>query len=142
MNTREAAELFDISKDTIRYYERVGVIPPISRDHNGYRVFKTKDLNWIFLVKSLRGAGLSIESLIEFATLSQMKGSVRNAQKQILNDQLEELKAKQLEMTKVQELLTYKIETYDAHIAQFQLGLADDDVEKLWERAYSEKVTK
>ncbi|WP_314062225.1 MerR family transcriptional regulator [uncultured Vagococcus sp.] len=140
MNSKEVSELFGISKDTIRYYERVGVIPPISRDHNGYRVFKTKDLNWIFLVKSLRNAGLSIDSLIEFAALSQMEGDVRSHQKQILKNQLEEVEAKLAQMNKVRELLVYKIETYDEHIAQFQSGeLTDNKVEELWKKIFIEK---
>lgn len=140
MNSKEVSELFGISKDTIRYYERVGVIPPISRDHNGYRVFKTKDLNWIFLVKSLRNAGLSIDSLIEFAALSQMEGDVRSHQKQILKNQLEEVEAKLAQMKKVRELLVYKIETYDEHIAQFQSGeLTDNKVEELWKKIFIEK---
>lgn len=140
MNSKKVSELFDISKDTIRYYERVGVIPPISRDHNGYRVFKTKDLNWIFLVKSLRSAGLSIDSLIEFAALSQMEGDTRNPQKQILKNQLGEVEVKLAEIKKVRDLLTYKIETYDEHIAQFQSGeLTDDTVEELWKKRFADK---
>ncbi len=84
MNSKEVAQLFELPIDTIRYYERVGVIPPVQRDKNGYRNYTKKDLNWIFLAKSLRKAGLSIESLIEFATLAQSKDNVRGAQKQIL----------------------------------------------------------
>lgn len=134
MNSKEVSELLDISKDTIRYYERVGVIPPINRDKNGYRVFKTKDLNWVFLVKSLRSAGLSIESLIEFAALSRKEGETRQAQKQILTNQLEEVDRKIAEMTRVRELLSYKIETYDEHIAMFESGeLTDDTIEALWQ---------
>ncbi len=71
-------------------------------------------MNWIYLTKSLRGAGLSVEYLVEFATLSQLRGEqpVEEAQKQVLFDQLEELDKKLLEMQQVKELLTYKIDTY------------------------------
>ena len=137
MNIKKAAEMFDLSVDTLRYYERVGVIPPIHRNRSGYRDYTTNDLNWIYLAKSLRNAGLSVESLIEFAHLAQIRGTenVEDAQKQILVDQLEELDKKLAEMREVRDLLVYKIETYDDHIAKFKTGeLVPDKTEKLWER--------
>lgn len=67
MNIKKAAEMFDLTTDTLRYYERVGVIPPVHRNESGYREYSTNDLNWIYLAKNLRNAGLSVESLIEFA---------------------------------------------------------------------------
>lgn len=137
MNIKKAAEMFDLSVDTLRYYERVGVIPPIHRNKSGYRDYTTNDLNWIYLAKSLRNAGLSVESLIEFAHLAQLRETenVEEAQKQILIDQLEELDKKLSEMREVRDLLVYKIETYDYHIAKFKTGELDPDkTEKLWER--------
>ena len=132
MNSKEVAQLFDLPIDTIRYYERVGVIPPITRDKNGYRIYAKRDLNWIFLAKSLRKAGLSIESLIEFATLAQSKENVRAAQKQILQDQLTEINVKLEEMVRARYLLEYKIETFDDHVAKINAGeLSDDEVEEL-----------
>ncbi|EAF3074040.1 MerR family transcriptional regulator [Listeria monocytogenes] len=137
MNIKQAADLFGLTVDTLRYYERVGVIPPVHRNESGYRDYKTSDLNWVYLVKNLRNAGLSVESLIEFATLAQLRETqnVEAAQKQVLVDQLRELDEKLAEMKKVRELLVYKIDSYDSHIAQFKAGeLNADNVEKLWER--------
>lgn len=137
MNIKKAAEMFDLSVDTLRYYERVGVIPPVHRNKSGYREYSTNDLNWIYLAKNLRNAGLSVESLIDFANLAQLRGKqdVEESQKQILFDQLEELDQKITEMQEVRELLLYKIETYDEHIAKFKTGeLSTEKVEKLWER--------
>ncbi|WP_375178520.1 MerR family transcriptional regulator [Enterococcus rotai] len=137
MNSKEAAEMFGLTADTIRYYERVGVIPPIKRDKNGYRVYTTRDLNWVYLAKSLRHAGVSIESLIEFATLAQLEGNVEQAQKQILQDQLQEINEKLGEMTKTRDLLQYKIDTYDEHIAKFKSGeITTDNLEELWKVKY------
>lgn len=137
MNIKQAADMFGLTVDTLRYYERVGVIPPVHRNESGYRDYKTSDLNWVYLVKNLRNAGLSVESLIEFVTLAQLRETqnVEAAQKQVLVDQLKELDEKLAEMKKVRELLVYKIDSYDSHIAQFKAGeLNADNVEKLWER--------
>mgnify|MGYP000876535977 FL=1 len=141
MNSKEVSQLFDLPIDTIRYYERVGVIPPITRDKNGYRIYAKRDLNWIFLAKSLRKAGLSIESLIEFATLAQSReGNVRAAQKQILQDQLTEINVKLEEMVRARDLLEYKIETFDDHVAKINAGeLSDDEVEELWTMKHFKK---
>ncbi|EAG0858080.1 MerR family transcriptional regulator [Listeria monocytogenes] len=137
MNIKQAADMFGLTVDTLRYYERVGVIPPVHRNESGYRDYKTSDLNWVYLVKNLRNAGLSVESLIEFATLAQLRETqnVEAAQKQVLVDQLKELDEKLAEMKKVRDLLVYKIDSYDSHIVQFKAGeLNADNVEKLWER--------
>lgn len=139
MNIKKAAELFDLSVDTLRYYERIGVIPPVKRNESGYREYSVNDLNWIYLAKNLRHAGLSIESLIEFVQLAQMceKINVAEAQKQILHEQLAELNEKIQEMEQVRALLSYKIETYDEHLAKFQAGkMNENTIEKLWEKKF------
>jgi len=140
MNIKQAAEMFDLSTDTLRYYERVGVIPPVTRNDSGYRDFTTKDLNWIYLVKNLRNAGLSVESLIDFAHLAQGQRtpSEQDAQKEILNEQLEELDQKIAEMQKVRNLLVYKIDSYDSHIAKFLDPNDSDEVEPLWKKDFSD----
>lgn len=136
MNIKKVAEKFDLTVDTLRYYERVGVIPPVKRNSSGHREYSTNDLNWVYLSKSLRNAGLSVESLIEFAQLAQLRETenVEAAQKQILSNQLEELDKKLAEMQEVRDLLTYKIKTYDDHVAKFKAGeMGPDNIEKLWE---------
>lgn len=134
LRSKDVAEMLDISISTIRYYEKIGIIPPIKRDENGYRIYTNSTLNWIYLMKSLRNAGLSIESLLEFSRLSQIEGPERNKQKQVLEDQLNEIEEKITEMQRVRNLLSYKIETYDDHIAKFQSGeLTSETAEKLWE---------
>lgn len=45
MNIKQAADMFGLTVDTLRYYERVGVIPPVHRNESGYRDYKTSDLN-------------------------------------------------------------------------------------------------
>lgn len=143
MNIKQVADMFDLTVETIRYYERVGVIPPIQRDKNGYRIFTKRDLNWVFLAKSLRSVGLSIESLIEFATLSQLEGDERLAQKDILKDQLKELDEKIEELLQVRTLLQYKITTYDEHIAKFRADhISDEDIEELWTMKHMDKENK
>lgn len=136
MNTKEVVEFMGLSQDTLRYYEKVGAIPPVERNQNGYRDYRTNDLNWIYLVKTYVLSGVKIELLIEFCKLGnylQMK-TRKERQKEILNEQLSELDAKLEVMHKARNLLKYKIDTYDSHLAQFNAGeLSKDNVDKLWE---------
>ncbi|ELL5633252.1 MerR family transcriptional regulator [Staphylococcus aureus] len=137
MKTKEVVALMNISQDTLRYYEKVGVIPPVNRDENGYRIYNDSDLNWIYLVKNLRNAGVSIESLIEFFRLAQLpkNENIQAQQKQILNKQLEELNENLKTIHDVRDLLQYKIDNYDNHIAKINASdNYDDNVERLWER--------
>lgn len=137
MKTKEVVALMNISQDTLRYYEKVGVIPPVNRDENGYRIYNDSDLNWIYLVKNLRNAGVSIESLIEFCRLEQLpkNENIQAQQKQILNKQLEELNENLKTIHDARDLLQYKIDNYDNHIAKINASdNYDDNVERLWER--------
>ncbi|PIO83339.1 MerR family transcriptional regulator [Loigolactobacillus backii] len=136
MNSKKVSEVLGVSVDTLRYYERVGVIPPVKRDKNGYRNYRDKDLNWIFLAKSLRGAGMSIESMIDFASLAQSNEDVTAAQKEVLHEQMEQLDKKFAELEKTRQILKYKIDTYDDHLAKFKSGeMNSDNVEQMWKMA-------
>ncbi|MGO2094746.1 MerR family transcriptional regulator [Mammaliicoccus sciuri] len=137
MKTKEVVDLLEVSQDTLRYYEKVGVIPPVKRDSNGYREYQNNDLNWIYLVKNLRRAGVGIESLIEFCRLAQLPKDeyIKNQQKEILQNQLEELNEQLDLILNARNLLQYKIDNYDDHIAKIDAGEVDNEnVERLWEK--------
>lgn len=137
MNTKEVVALMGVSQDTLRYYEKVGAIPPVERNKNGYRDYRTNDLNWIYLAKNLRQAGVTIELLIEFCKLGQLPSNeeIQQRQKDLLNTQLSELDEKLETIHKARNLLKYKIDNYDNHLAKFNTGEIDNDtVDKLWEK--------
>lgn len=131
MNIKKVSETLGLTIDTIRYYERIGIIPPVKRDKNGYRDYQIKDLNWLFVAKHLKNAGLSIESLIEFSQLEQDDTDTTVAKKEILQEQLDKLNEKIVEMEKTRNVLKYKLDTYDERLANFNSDQAE--TEKLWE---------
>ncbi len=91
--------------------------------------YNDSDLNWIYLVKNLRNAGVSIESLIEFCRLAQLpkNKNIQTQQKQILNKQLEELNENLKTIHDARDLLKYKIDNYDNHIAKINASDNHDD---------------
>lgn len=136
MQAKEVSQLFDLSIDTLRYYERIGIIPPIARDKNGYRDYKTTDLNWIYLVKTLRKTGMPISALQKYTRLSQMttKVDVATEQKTLLRAQLADISEKITELKRAQVLLQYKLDNFEEHLAKFNTKDHDDPtIERLWE---------
>lgn len=71
MTIKEVSEKYDISADTLRYYERIGMIPEVTRNANGIRNYQKSDLGWVELAICMRSAGLPVEALIEYVKLFQ-----------------------------------------------------------------------
>ena len=72
---KEVSEKYNITQDTLRYYERVGMIPPVTRTSGGIRDYKPEDLGWVELAICMRSAGLPIEAMIEYVRLSNTAGA-------------------------------------------------------------------
>jgi DNA-binding transcriptional MerR regulator len=113
MKIAEVSERYGISLDTLRYYERIGLIPPVNRNKSGIRDYSEIDLKWIEFIKCMRSAGLPIEVLVEYVGLVQQGDSTINARKEILKEQREQLVANIREMQKTLDMLDYKIEVYE-----------------------------
>ena len=75
MTIKEVSEKYDIPQGTLRYYEKVGLIPHVTRSSGGIRNYQESDLGWVELAKCMRGAGLSVEMLLEYVKLYQQGDS-------------------------------------------------------------------
>ncbi len=113
MRISEVSERYDISPDTLRYYERVGLIPTVNRSESGIRDYNEIDVEWVNFIKCMRNAGLPIEVLMEYVELVQQGDQTNEARKQILINQRDKLVRKMDEMQKTLDILNYKIEVYD-----------------------------
>jgi DNA-binding transcriptional MerR regulator len=113
MNIAEVSVQFDISSDTLRYYEKIGLIPPVKRTAGGIRDYGETDLNWIEFIKCMRGAGLPVDVLIEYVRLAMQGDETIKSRKRILMEQRTQLVARMEEMKKIIDRLNYKIEKYE-----------------------------
>ncbi len=113
MKIAEVSERYDISSDTLRYYERIGLIPPINRNESGIRDYDELDLRRVEFIKCMRSAGLPIEVLIEYVRLVQQGDKTIEARKEILKEQRKQLVGRMREMQKTLDLLDHKIEVYE-----------------------------
>ena len=113
MKIAEVSDQYGLSADTLRYYERVGLIPPVNRSESGIRDYNELDLRRVDFIKCMRSAGLPVEVLIEYIALVQKGDKTIKARKEILVKQRELLTARMQEMQKTLDLLDHKIEIYE-----------------------------
>ena len=113
MRISEVSDEYGLSADTLRYYERIGLIPRVNRNESGIRDYSELDCRWVAFVKCMRGAGLPIEALIEYVALFQQGDETVEARLALLMEQRDQLAARIQEMQRTLERLNVKIERYD-----------------------------
>ena len=116
MTIAEVSRKYDISPDTLRYYERIGLIPPVPRNKSGIRDYGEESCNWIELMKCMRQAGVQIEALIEYVALFQQGDSTIGAHKALLIEQRNQLLRRMQAMQESLDRLNYKIQNYERSI--------------------------
>lgn len=129
MTIKEVSEKYNLSQDTLRYYERVGMIPPVTRTSGGIRNYTPKDLGWVELALCMRSAGLPVEAMIEYVKLSQMGDATFAARLQLLQEQKEALLAQRQQIDATLERLDYKISRYQEAVETGKL---------IWEKKENE----
>jgi len=116
MTIAEVSKKFGLSPDTLRYYERIGLIPRVNRNESGIRDYTEEDCKWIEFIKCMRSAGVQVETLGEYVTLLQQGDKTIEARKQILIEQREKLLSRIEEMKRALERLNFKIEEYETKL--------------------------
>ena len=127
MTIAEVSRRYQLSPDTLRYYERIGLIPAVGRTKSGIRDSSESDCNWVEFIKCMRGAGLPIESLVEYVALFVQGNKTIPARKLLLIEQRQKLAQRISEMQGVLARLDTKIEGYDSHLLQAERALVNQD---------------
>jgi len=118
MMIAEVSKKYELSADTLRYYERVGLIPEVNRNKSGIRDYTEEDCKWVEFIKCMRSAGLPIEVLIEYVALFGQGDETIKARKELLTEQRKRLIEKMEDIKKTIERLDYKIERYEAVVTK------------------------
>ena len=116
MQISEVAEKFGLTTDTLRYYEREGVIGPIEKGKNGIRNYNENDIKRIQFVKCMRAAGLEISFLKRYLKLFDEGDKTVKERREILVEQRKILKEKLDAMQEAYSKLNFKIDLYDKNI--------------------------
>lgn len=125
MKISEVSEQSGLSTDTLRYYEKIGLLPPIDRTVSGIRDYSELDLRRVDFIKCMRTAGLPIDVLIEYYALVQQGDETIGARKEILQEQRAQLMARMAGMQETLDLLDYKIQVYENAVLKREQELVD-----------------
>ena len=125
MKISEVSEQSGLSVDTLRYYEKIGLLPPVNRTNSGIRDFSELDLRRVNFIKCMRDAGLPIEVLIDYYALVQQGDDTIEARKHILQEQRSQLLARMAEMQDTLDLLNHKIQVYENAVLKSEKELID-----------------
>ena len=113
MTIAEVGKKYNLTPDTIRYYEKEGLIPKVPRNKSGIRNFDEESCRWIEFVKCMRNAGLSIEVLSKYVNLMKQGHDTVKERRQLMIDQREILLKKQKDINATIDRINHKIELYD-----------------------------
>ncbi len=117
MTIAEVAKKYNLTTDTIRYYERIGLIPTIPRTEKGIRDFDEESCKWIEFIKCMRSAGMEIEILLEYVNLFKQGKTTVKLRKKLLEEQRKKLIEKQKNINATIERLDDKLGLYDEIIS-------------------------
>ncbi len=124
MTIAEVSRKYDITPDTLRYYERIGLIPPVPRTKGGIRDYDEESCGWIELMKCMRRAGVQIEALIEYVELFRQGDATLDARKNLLIEQRNHLISRMEDMQASLNRLNDKIEGYEQGMRAAEKDLA------------------
>ncbi|GBR74711.1 transcriptional regulator MerR family [Candidatus Termititenax aidoneus] len=128
MNIAEVGRQYGLSTDTLHYYERIGLIPPVTRNKSGFRDYNKLDCAWVYFIKCMRTAGIPVKVLINYVALFQKGDRTRPIRKKILIEQRELLAKRIAEMQKTLEKLDLKIANYDTTFFEYEKKLAQEEI--------------
>ena len=120
MTIAEVSKTFGLTADTLRFYERIGLIPPVKRSSSGIRDYDEKDCNWVEVIKCMRGGGIPVEMLIEYVAMFRLGKETIAARKALLVEQRQQLADKIVAMQAVLERLDMKIDGYEERCLKFE----------------------
>lgn len=126
MTIREVSEKYDISSDTLRYYERIGMIPEVTRTASGIRDYQESDLSWVELVICMRKAGVSVESLIEYVKMCMQGDTTFSARLHLLQEEKEKLEEQRSQLETAMKRFDYKISRYQKAVDTGELNWDKD----------------
>lgn len=113
MTIKEVCEKYNLTPDTLRYYERVGVIPEVSRTAGGIRDYQEEDIKWVENAVCMRDAGVPVEMLIEYVRLFQMGDETIEARCNLLKEARERIIEARTKYDNALERINYKISRYE-----------------------------
>lgn len=116
MTIKQVCQRYGLTQDTLRYYEKIGVIPPVHRSASGIRDYDEHDLGWVENAVCLRNAGVPVESIAEYVKLYQAGDETFAARRDLLSHVLADLMEQRSQLDAAIQKLTYKVSRYETAV--------------------------
>ncbi|MFF5972180.1 MerR family transcriptional regulator [Streptomyces sp. NPDC012769] len=108
----EVAALTGLSAHTLRWYERIGLMPHVDRSHTGQRRFTRRDLDWLGFVGKLRLTGMSVADMVRYAELVRAGDHTHDERRELLETTRRDVLARITELQDTLAVLDLKIGYY------------------------------
>mgnify|MGYP001088598116 FL=1 len=120
MTIAEVARKYELTPDTLRYYERIGLLPNVGRTSGGIRDYSESDCRWVEYIKCMRSAGVSVETLVEYVSLFHQGTDTIQARKKLLLEQREQIVSRIEELNNVLARLDWKFDGYEERMLHYE----------------------
>lgn len=117
LSIAEMAERAGLTTDTLRWYEREGILPPVGRDGVGRRRYDDRDRDTVLLLTALRAAGMSTADMKTFVRYLQEGASSHGRRIDLLERTRLRLEDRRREIDRATAALAGKIDHYEGLIA-------------------------
>lgn len=108
----QAAHVTGLTKDTIRYYEKIGLLPYADRKQNGHRVYSSEQVQGILFLTRLKATGMTIEEMKRYRELSSHGNDAIPEKISMLEMHKQKIKNEISRLMEVQKIIEYKLEHY------------------------------
>ncbi|WP_125547130.1 MerR family transcriptional regulator [Levilactobacillus lindianensis] len=116
MKSSDVAKKFDVSIDSLRYWEKAGMIPKVPRNSRGYRNYTQNEIEWIDFVTCMRSSGIGISTLVTYYQLFEDGAATKRERQKLLEGQLVDMAQRIKDMQKAYARLEEKLTHYDDHV--------------------------
>lgn len=113
MTIREFAAKTNMSTDTLRYYERIGLLPPVPRNAAGIRTYDEYFIKFINFIKKLKASGMSLEHIIDYIRLAELGDATLQERKRLLAEAREMLSEKIHDLQLAVQEADYQLNNYE-----------------------------
>ncbi|WP_162098314.1 MerR family transcriptional regulator [Fictibacillus macauensis] len=112
MSIQQVTEAMGVTAHTLRYYEKIGLLPSIERDASGYRRYTEEDLNWLKFITKLRESNMPIRDILQYGALIKEGNHTRAARKELLQQHKEYIEQQMALLQVGLEIVNEKIMYY------------------------------
>ncbi len=126
-----ASERMGVSIDTLRYYERAGLMPEIARDASGRRAYTADDLGWVTFVRRLRATAMPVSEIARYTSLVRNDEGSPAERREVLVKHRERVQRAMCDLDEAMAILDRKIEHYEAAERGIDLDCSLDPIDSI-----------